>query len=191
MEELKEGIVKNKNEILCGKTTVVQNAIYFFSHKLFFFSGSFEPLKKEQIKIFNENLLKTCENLFWIINFSFIWWPKLLSNSSYDQHGTYYLIIAPRRSQKTTIIFFTFVTVVKLTSWCLLRSWSRHRVCRGTVSYNCIRRVVWHTLVPTKSWSCGLFVLSRWHWWHLWHYLQLLGWHFNAIIKLKITLKPR
>ena len=34
-----------------------------------------------------------------------------------------YLFIAPKRSQKTTIIFFTFVTGVELTSWCLLRPW--------------------------------------------------------------------
>ena len=34
-----------------------------------------------------------------------------------------YLFIAPIRSQKTTIIFFTFVTGVELTSWCLLRPW--------------------------------------------------------------------
>ena len=29
-------------------------------------------------------------------------------------------------SQKTTIFFFTFVTGVELTSWCLLRPWSTH-----------------------------------------------------------------
>ena len=36
-----------------------------------------------------------------------------------------YFYIAPRRSQKITMIFFTFVTGVKHTSWCLLRPWSK------------------------------------------------------------------
>ena len=34
-----------------------------------------------------------------------------------------YFYIAPKRSQKITIIFFIFVTGVKHTSWCLLRPW--------------------------------------------------------------------
>ena len=34
-----------------------------------------------------------------------------------------YFYIAPKRSQKITIIFFTFVTGVKHTSCCLLRPW--------------------------------------------------------------------
>ena len=53
------------------------------------FSGCFEPLKKEQISNFNEIWLKKCENLFWVVNFSFIWWATLLNNSSYEPHGTY------------------------------------------------------------------------------------------------------
>ena len=36
-----------------------------------------------------------------------------------------YFFIPQRRSQKSTIIFFTFGTGVELTSWCLLRPWYR------------------------------------------------------------------
>ena len=36
-----------------------------------------------------------------------------------------YFYIAPRRSKKISIIFFTFVTGVKHASWCLLRPWLR------------------------------------------------------------------
>ena len=52
-------------------------------------SGCFELLKKEQIWNFNEIWLKKWENLFWTVNFSFIWWATLLKNSSYELHGTY------------------------------------------------------------------------------------------------------
>ena len=54
-----------------------------------YFSGFFWPLKKEQIKNLNEVSPENFINLFWIINFSFIWWATLLTNSSYEPHKTY------------------------------------------------------------------------------------------------------
>ena len=56
MEELKEGIIKNYNEILIGKTPVVRNAIYYFSQK--FIYCWFDPVKKENNSNFNEILHK-------------------------------------------------------------------------------------------------------------------------------------
>ena len=88
LEEFKEGIVINWNEILIGKTPVVRNAMYYLSQKLFFLvvlsrwkrnkfciSMKFD-FKKRKIYL---------ESLF----FSFIWWAILLTNSSYEPHGTY------------------------------------------------------------------------------------------------------
>ena len=92
-----------------------------------FFSCCFDPLKKEYISNFNKILLKNGKIFFLIINFSFIWWATLFNNSLYESHGTYvsrFTFFAPRRSQKTTINFVTFVTEVELTSWCLLQPWS-------------------------------------------------------------------
>ena len=82
----------------------------FFS-KLVFFSGCFEPLKNKQISNFNENSLKKWGNLFWIINFSFIWWATLLNNSSYEPHGTYVLwstFVLPQEGPKNHNDFFHF-----------------------------------------------------------------------------------
>ena len=53
-------------------------------------SGCFEPLKKDQISNFFKITLKKWENLFGIVNFSFIWWATLLNNSSYEPHRTYF-----------------------------------------------------------------------------------------------------
>ena len=52
-------------------------------------SGYFEPLKKEQVSNFNEVFFKKLENYFLNTNFSFIWWATLLTNSSFEPHGTY------------------------------------------------------------------------------------------------------
>ena len=49
----------------------------------------------------------------------FIWTTRNLS-------FRIYFYIATRRSEKTTIIFFTFVTGVKHTSWCLIRPWYKY-----------------------------------------------------------------
>ena len=46
----------------------------------------------------------------------FIWTTRNLS-------VRIYFYIAPRRSKNMTIIFFTFVTGMKYTFWCLLRPW--------------------------------------------------------------------
>ena len=58
--------------------------------------------KKEQVSSFNEILLIKEGNLFWNINYSFIWWATLLTNSSYKPYKNLcfriYLFIAPRRS---------------------------------------------------------------------------------------------
>ena len=56
---------------------------------MLFFCCCFEPLKKEHIKNFNEFSLKKEEHLFWIFNFSFVWWATMLTNSPYELHGTY------------------------------------------------------------------------------------------------------
>ena len=66
LEELKEGIAKNWNKILIGKTPVVRNAIYFFLSKGFFLV--FQVLKKGPNK-YEWNFTSKVENLFLIINF--------------------------------------------------------------------------------------------------------------------------
>ena len=94
--------------------------------KTCFFSGCFEPLKREQVSNFHENSLKKLEKWFWINNFSFIWWATLINNSSYEPHGTYvsgFTFVLHKKVPKTTINYFTFVMGSELTSWCLLRSW--------------------------------------------------------------------
>ena len=48
---------------------------------------------------------------------------KFIFFSTWNIRLRIYLFIAPRRSQKTKIIFFTFVTGVELTFLCLLRPW--------------------------------------------------------------------
>ena len=54
-----------------------------------FFCCCFELLKKEHITNFNAFSPKKEEHLFWIFNFSFVWWATFLTNSSYKPHGIY------------------------------------------------------------------------------------------------------
>ena len=117
LEEFQQGVVINWNEILIGKTPVVRNAMYYLSQKLFFFL-LFWAAEKRTYFTFQWNL--TLKRGFFILNHNvspsfdkLLWSPLVHMN----------LFIAPKTSQKSTIIFFTFVTGVELTSWCLLRLW--------------------------------------------------------------------
>ena len=56
--------------------------------------------------------LKKREHLFWINNFTFIWWATLLNNRSYEPHGTYvsgFTFLLHQEGPKNHNHFFTFV----------------------------------------------------------------------------------
>ena len=92
-------------------------------------SCCFDLLKKEHISNFNDFFLKKIPKFIlkhyfllhlicYIAHRWFIW-------TTLNLFFRIYFFIAPRRSQKITIIFFTSVTGVKHTYWCLLRPWYR------------------------------------------------------------------
>ena len=75
----------------------------------------------------------------------------MLTNSSYDPHGTYlsgstFFFISPRRSQKTTIKFVIFVTGVKPTScYFFITSLTDHFLVKVLV-YICFN-VIWYAYI--------------------------------------------
>ena len=84
LEELKEGLVNNLYSIRFGKTPVVRNANYYSSKKILF--RFFWATKKGTNLI--KFPLKDFKKICYINNFSFIWWDTLLTNISYEPHGT-------------------------------------------------------------------------------------------------------
>ena len=110
LEGLKEGIVQNWNEIIIGKTPVLQNAIYYFSQMLVFLFG-LGRWKREKLQIKMIFLFKKRR------------WATMLTNSSYEPPGTY-ILGSSKKAPKTTKSCVTFVTGVKPISWFLLRPWS-------------------------------------------------------------------
>ena len=133
-----------------------------------FFSGCFEPLKETQISNFNEIWLKKWENLFWIVNFSFIWWATLPNNSSCEPHGTYVsglTFLLHQEGPKNHNQFFTFVRGVELTSWCLPRPWYRlltNFLCLPD-SLICLSRIDQAERFAWFAWA-GLIRLGRGTW---------------------------
>ena len=94
---------------------------------LLLLSKNFDLLKKENISNFNEIsfkkrgklILKHCFLLHLMCYIAHQWFIQTTRNLCLR----IFFYIAPRRSQKISIIFFTFVTGMKHTSWSLLRPW--------------------------------------------------------------------
>ena len=124
LEEIREGIIKKFNKILIGKTPVERNAICYFYQNLFLLvltcwkRNTFKISMKFHLKrgkLFLKPYFLLCL-MCYIAHQQFIWTTRNL-------YFRIYFYIAPKRFQKITIIFSTFVTGVQHTSWCLFRPW--------------------------------------------------------------------
>ena len=129
LEELKEGVVKTKKINLIGKTSVAKMQ-FTISLKISLFLLFRATKKGKQLK-FQGNFTKKrgkftlyCKFLIHLLHCT-----PIVHKTHKKPFFQIYIFIAPRRSQKTTINVFTFVTGVEPTSWCLLRLWY---MCLGT-----------------------------------------------------------
>ena len=109
-----------------GQDTCGKKCIVLFVSKIVFLVV-LSRWKRNKFHISMKFDFKKRKSYFESLFFSFIWWATLLTNSLYEPHGTYVsgftFFIEPRRYKKSTINFFTFITGLELTSWCLLRPW--------------------------------------------------------------------